>query len=346
MSEQSSQSIGLSRNNNFDVIRLFAAFQVVLGHFSSHLRFDLPVWMGFLSYFPGVPIFFIVSGYLISAAYERSTNIKIYLKNRLLRIYPALWICLLISTTSFLIAGFRGTAWDIAIWILSQLSIAQFYNPEFLRSYGVGVLNGSLWSIPVEMQFYLALPILVYILGIGKQLGPWLMALAVSLLVMLLCRNQFPDQVSIYAKIIYVSLLPYLFYFLVGVVFRLLCIHFNFFEKRFVFFLAIYGVVVWCVKIVDAEHASGNALNPVQALALGAVVISAAFTRRTFAEKILRANDISYGVYIYHMPVANALLFWGIDGVQGFMFGIPLTIFLATLSWIFVERPSLRLKGI
>jgi peptidoglycan/LPS O-acetylase OafA/YrhL len=41
---------------------------------------------------------------------------------------------------------------------LAQLSIVQFYNPDFLRGYGVGVLNGSLWTISVELQFYVMLP--------------------------------------------------------------------------------------------------------------------------------------------------------------------------------------------
>ena len=64
----------ISRNNNFDLIRLFAAFQVVFWHGSVH--FDITeALFGFLSvlyHFPGVPIFFTISGFLISHSLERN----------------------------------------------------------------------------------------------------------------------------------------------------------------------------------------------------------------------------------------------------------------------------------
>lgn len=43
--------------NNFDLIRLFAAFQVLLLHTSYHLKVDIG-YGNLLKYFPGVPIFF------------------------------------------------------------------------------------------------------------------------------------------------------------------------------------------------------------------------------------------------------------------------------------------------
>ena len=58
--------------NNFDLIRLFAATQVAISHISSHLEIAIP-GLSFLSYFPGVPIFFFISGYLI---YQSFANLK------------------------------------------------------------------------------------------------------------------------------------------------------------------------------------------------------------------------------------------------------------------------------
>ncbi len=44
-----------------------------------------------------MPIFFLISGCLVSKSYERCTSLREYYRNRCLRIFPGLWICLLAS---------------------------------------------------------------------------------------------------------------------------------------------------------------------------------------------------------------------------------------------------------
>lgn len=162
--------------NNFDLVRLLAASQVVVVHGIEHLELTSIVNQHFaiswhlLTAFPGVPIFFVVSGYLISRSLDREPCLRSYAVNRMLRIYPALIACFLVSVLSVLVVSpkniltadpLRFTSWTIA-----QLTFFQFYNPDFLRSYGVGTLNGSLWTIPVELQFYIILPITYLMLGL------------------------------------------------------------------------------------------------------------------------------------------------------------------------------------
>ena len=48
---------------------------------------------------------------------------------------------------------------ELFVWIGTQTTFFQFYNPEFLRAFGVGALNGALWTIAVELQFYVAFSI-------------------------------------------------------------------------------------------------------------------------------------------------------------------------------------------
>ena len=150
-----------ARINNFDLIRLFAAAQVVIVHGVDHLGVrGVDRFIDLISYFPGVPIFFTISGFLISKSWERSPDYKSYFRNRLLRIYPALWVCLFFTITIFITSGVRFDFGEFAAWLAAQLTFFQFYNPEFLRTFGVGVMNGSLWTIPVELQFYFLLPFL------------------------------------------------------------------------------------------------------------------------------------------------------------------------------------------
>ena len=59
-------------------------------------------------------------------------------------------------------------------------------------------------------------------------------------------------------------------------------------------------------------------------------------------------NDISYGLYIYGFPVQQALVMWGFAAVGwlGFaVLGLLATLPIAALSWLVVERPSLRWKS-
>ncbi len=94
------------RINNFDIIRLFAALQVAIHHTMSHLKIEQnsdSVILMFSGFFPGVPIFFFVSGFLISKSYESNPSIREYAQNRILRIYPALIICTFIALCSRLI---------------------------------------------------------------------------------------------------------------------------------------------------------------------------------------------------------------------------------------------------
>src|SRR4029079_4132783 len=140
--------------NNFDLIRLVAAAQVAFFHVVNHL--GVPVntnpFVGFASHLQGVPIFFVVSGFLISLSWERNSVPAEYARNRFLRIYPGLWVCLLVSIATAIVFGNISFARAEAIpWFFAQITFGQFYNPDFLRSYGVGVLNGSLWTIPVEL---------------------------------------------------------------------------------------------------------------------------------------------------------------------------------------------------
>jgi len=73
-------------------------------------------------------------------------------------------------------------------------------------------------------------------------------------------------------------------------------------------------------------------------------VISAAYTRRT-ASRILHGHDLSYGIYIYHMLVINALVQIGLTGSAALIPAVvAVVVALAGASWIFVERPVLHLK--
>lgn len=159
--------------NNLDIIRLFAALQVVFRHVFYKHDFGNIFFNSIkevILAFPGVPIFFMISGFLIYWSFERNAHdIKKYFKNRFLRIYPALWLCLAITITVVLFFDQNRVIWanfkTFLIWVLGQMSIIQFWTPNFLKFFGEGSPNASLWSICVELQFYFFVPILFYLVN-------------------------------------------------------------------------------------------------------------------------------------------------------------------------------------
>lgn len=333
--------------NNFDIIRLFAALQVVLFHGISHLKLDAG-FLNLLGIFPGVPIFFVISGFLISASYQRSQSLLSYYKNRVLRIYPGLWVCLIISIfTAICWGGIDFMSQSALLWGIAQSSFGQFYNPDFLRGYGVGVLNGSLWTIPVELQFYVLLPCIYLLLGRLKKnvvLKIIFIILAAGTYVFHnIALNLYKD--NLYYKLFSVTVIPYLFDFMLGVILQV-----NFFRIKGLiankFLIWLLGYIVW---VVFANYWGlrivGNHINPVSVLILAFLVLSFAYTRPDFGT-ILRGKDFSYGVYIYHMVVFNVLVQCNWVGSYLYLYvGIGSTFILAILSWYFVEKPALKLKN-
>ena len=141
----------------------------MLIHLSQELSSDL---MGFMAnivkYFPGVPAFFFLSGFLIYASYSRNQNLRQYFTNRFYRLYPGLLFATLggLGVAIFGNLTINGSLGEFDIylkWVLAQLSLGQGWNPDEFRMIGNGVINGVLWTITVELIFYFFVPMIVWI---------------------------------------------------------------------------------------------------------------------------------------------------------------------------------------
>ncbi len=156
------------RDNNFDLIRLIAAIQVFVMHAVVYLNIPVsPYILEIADWFPGVPIFFMISGYLVLSSFVRSPSSYQYFRNRALRIFPGLWVCLLLT---FIFVAIRGDLADTntilrsIFWFIANGTIFQFAG-----AIGTGVANGPLWSISSELQFYILLPLFGVLLSYFKK---------------------------------------------------------------------------------------------------------------------------------------------------------------------------------
>ena len=217
--------------NNFDLIRLVAASEVAIRHAVHHLSPEresgLLFWI--LDLIPGVPIFFFLSGFLISRSWERSPSVPSYARNRMLRLVPALWLCTGLTLVMLFGTGFLASVdwepWMLGAWLVCQSTVFQFWNPDFLRGFGCGVVNGSLWTISVEIQFYCVL-VLLY-LGLRRLGARRFDATIVALVLLFGAANQWKFAVQssldtalgseIAGKLFLASFVPWFYMFLLGV---------------------------------------------------------------------------------------------------------------------------------
>lgn len=339
----------LEHDNNFNLIRLIAAFQVMAVHVLNH--FELKgVFVDVLKATPGVPTFFFISGYLIGGSYQRTHHrgVGAFFRNRFLRIYPGLIACVLLATASVALTGYfrqnQVGMSQLLPWVIGQATILQFYNPDFMRSYGAGVLNGALWTITVELQFYVLVPLLYLLLKRAPRLFG---AVFMASLGLNLYLHNLADGTLLWTKLLYVSFAPWLYMFLFGFLLAYQqTIAQSVRRLRFDVLLLVY--IASMNFIGDYTSNAQNAINPLAFFCLACMILKVATVPLALPDRVasfLDRNDFSYGLYLYHMPVINALLFLGVFSVvTSAAMAVGLSLCAAAFSWYAVERPALRYK--
>lgn len=331
------------RINNFDLIRLLAATQVLLLHSFSHLKIAQITIINEIFRFPGVTVFFVVSGFLISRSFERRSSLFTYLRARAFRLFPALWSLIAITIIVYSILGVNFSTLSAVKWAFLQ-SIGVIYTPGFLKGFGIGSWNGALWTIMVEIQFYLVLPLIYWIgskfLGINKTLvASCAIFAAISVTLMELFPNLRSSNSLGIEKLIRYSFIPHMYVFLFGA-----CLHrFRVYELRQINGKCVYWLIIY--SFASRIFSSTPMIDFINTLILGITVVSCAYSFRTVSSKLLRGTDISYGVYIYHGLVLNVFVSIGFIYESYFiaLCGV-LAYFLAYSSWKIIEKPFLMRK--
>jgi peptidoglycan/LPS O-acetylase OafA/YrhL len=165
-----------------DLARLLAALAVVVFHFgyAGPLRGSVatayPEIAGIAKYgFIGVDLFFLISGYVISASAAGRTW-RAFAVARTLRLYPAFVVCMTLTAVGALVLGARGQDVTVLQWLANLTMVAPAFGQSFM--------DGAYWSIVVEIVFYGWVGVLIA-LGIFERrfltiLAVWLAIAAVN----------------------------------------------------------------------------------------------------------------------------------------------------------------------
>ncbi len=327
-------------DNNFDLLRLLLALTVCLVHAQELSGEPALAWIGsLLSSLLAVKAFFVISGFLILMSYERSRSLASYAGKRLRRIYPA--YLLMIVASAVLLAAFSArplAAYFNVDWLRYLAANLLFLN--FLQSTLPGVfehnplraVNGALWTLKIEVMFYLSVPVLVGLFRRYGQLRVMLLAYLGALAYQAGCAWLGAQGSSLPHAELARQLPGQLGYFIVGA----LCYYqLDFFARH------RYPIFVLAVLILLLNaHWPLDALEP---LALGGVVLFLALF--TPPLRIGKYGDFSYGVYILHFPLIQCFIAKGWFAGQSLLFLLAVlcaTLCGAVLMWHGVESRFLR----
>lgn len=314
-------------SNLFDLLRIFAAALVIIGHAwpLSGLK-HAPEIGGITIHHLGVYIFFSISGYLLSVSWHRAARPLPFLLRRMLRIFPAL--ILTVCITVFLLGPAISAAPDYwrsdATWryLLSTLLFAQYELPGVFTGQPTAAVNGSLWSLGPEFCCYLAL----VLTGLsGRKLRTFLRAVLGVGCATLIFTAQLtgPPKTTAFAVVC----------FMVGAVLAALPQH-----RWLPLLPAIPLLLIWLFAPAPLSQIAAW-------LAIPYTVISIGNRTSVLARVLHRLGDPSYGMYLWGF-VLQQLLIW-LCGVPPLWVSIivvlPTALLCGYTSWHLLEKHAIRL---
>lgn len=312
--------------------------------------------------------FFVLSGLLITRS-ARRTSIGRYAWHRILRIYPALWVCLLVtalvvgplvaihehgSTAGYWTTGPGGPIGYLrADW---WTGVRQYGIHDLLASTtpwgrltGTSVFDGALWSLAYEMLCYVGIGILA-VTAVLRQARRFVLFLIAMIFLKILLDYVHTHGISgpivdtsggFTAPLLGGISLHWLLY--LGVTF-LLGAAADLYRER----IPVHDglALVAGVVLVGSLLVGGFFVAGVPAFAYLLIWLSIRMPRRL--HWVGRKNDYSYGVYIYGFVGQQIMASYNFGRFGFFPFaGLAIvTAFAAAfLSWHGVEKHALRLKG-
>lgn len=307
--------------NSFDIVRYVAALSVMMLHYSGYamilsenLSEQAAAFMNGIRHiallFPGVVILFTLSGFLVSASYERAGTRKEFFFRRVRRIYPELWICTLVNLAVVCIVVPKLLDRSMILWIVTQIfGIAN--TPACLKTFATGSINGALWTVFTEVQLYIVLGIVYPFLQKLKN-RYWIALLVLLAGLNMVCEMVAQDAAGIVAKLIERSFVPYALWFFIGI----FCFQrqeklLDILKRVFLPLLIIY-LVIESVNI----DIPGYYADVVTGVLLPFIVIGCGY----WLPGIRLKSNLSYGMFLYHWIILNIIVHYDLmNAVQWYV---------------------------
>lgn len=330
-----------STGEHYDLLRVLAAFMVFAGHQQALTGLPEPAFLGFVTWGElAVGIFFALSGYLVSESWRRDPSVPRYLLRRALRLLPGLagvvlFACLILGPllTALRLSDYLAHPqtyqylWNVALNVRFALPGMFATNPV------PNVMNGSLWTLPMEVGCYLLLVLLLR--SLSRLRAGWILwPVAAALWTVDFVQPQ--AAAWLFYGTSWRMAIHFATYFFLGAALRLAP------PPRFSPIPA--AMLAAAALMFTANSRLGYWMAP---LCVALLVIGTARVSARPSRWATRYGDLSYGLYLYAFPVQQVVISTGFAAdFPRWAFALEwLAIVLcAYLSWRWIESPALRFK--
>lgn len=313
----------------------------------------------------GVPMFFVLSGFLITRILIKNKLAKNYLKvfyfKRALRIFPIYYLALLFSILWGVLVHNDISQLPYFIFYLQNFTISQNILPDYCN----GIMNHT-WSLSVEELFYLFWPFIVLVLN-RKAL------VATSILIGTSCIFYKLIMITFYYKVqtdqlLMLSLAGNVDGLMAGSFLGILSLN----KESFIYTSFSTKTLALSIFIFTASLAANywiffdsKLFSYFKFLLNQSTIVASFYTiawiisekeNLSFCFKIFNSSflqltgKISYGLYLYH-AIIYALIeasFYhfkiNVNPIFTLLLKIIITYIVSITSWYLIEKPFLRLK--
>ena len=337
-----------SRENNFNIIRLFAALMVIYVHSFAifKMSIDEPIAKALHSGVSlgefAVYVFFIISGYLITASFVRGKGNWHYFKARILRVYPGLIVVMLL--TAFVVGPLlselgakvylqQGEVYLYPFKALPLVTATSFLPDLFANNHLENAVNVSLWTLFWEFLCYIG----VAVLGNLNLLNQKVIAILIVLTTLVSVGLHFlpANNFAVHSLSL---VIPMFLAFFSGMLF--------YFMKSSVVFKVKWVLIALIAYMIFSN--THLAFTSLYSLPLAYLMFAVSYSKRIRFYQFGSKYDISYGVYIYAF-VIQQIIYQLTNGTLPFVMNIFLSVLFtlpcAFLSYVCIEKPVMRFKS-